>query len=199
MRWVSQSVTDSIQHSWRRWLYSWISSISKYHSSLIWRARDTWITKSSPLTLQAAIWCDGTGTSGTCSLTIPPVFLGIPGSSAWQRRGKNMQRAFWGRTAAHWDLDASLLPSPAHLPCQVLQGSGAEHGNHLQLEEENSFNCWITPHAPISVQGRCGERACSCHQICHLPLITYDQLIFYPLLYLAWHWETITDLILIHR
>lgn len=124
------SVSDSIQHSWRRWLCSWTSSIPKYYPSLIWRTRDTWVTKSSPLTWKAALWCaSSTDPSGTCSLTVPPAFLGSTGCSAWQKRGKLsacFQRAFWGSTAAHWDPDASLLPSPAHLPCQVVQESGAE-------------------------------------------------------------------------
>lgn len=73
----------------------------------------------------------------------------------------------------------TALSSPLTLPGSAgVWGRALEHGNHSQLEEEKSLNCWITPRAPISVQGRCGERACSCHQIRHLPLITYDQLIF---------------------
>lgn len=138
------------------------------------------------------------------------LFSYLPSSIPWQhsflstaKEGKalSMQRAFGGRTAAHWDPDPSLLPSPAPLPCQVVQESGADPWNMVatQLEEEKNLNCWITPHAPISVQGRYGERTCSCHQICNLPLITYDQLIFYPLLYVSWHWETITALMLVHR
>lgn len=196
------SVSDSILQSWRRWLCSWTYSIPKYHSPLIWRTRDSWITKSSPLTAQAAIWCDGTGTSGICSLTIPPVSLGSAGSSAWQRRGKHPAcRGLSGQDSC--SLGPRCIPaalsSPLTLPGSAgVWGRALEHGNHLQLEEEKSLNCWITAHAPISVQGKCGEGACSCHQICHLPLITYNRLIFYPLLYLAWHWETITDLMLIH-
>lgn len=125
------SVHDSIQHSWRRWLCSWTSSIPKYHSSLIWRTRDTWITKSSPLTSQAAIWCDGTGTSETCSLTIPPVFLGSTGSSAWQRRGKHpacreLSRARQLLTGTQIHPCCPLQPTYPTMYCRGLgQSSGA--------------------------------------------------------------------------
>lgn len=94
----------------------------------------------------------------------------------------------------------AALCTPLTLPGSArVWGRSLGHGKHSQLEGEKSLHCWIRSHAPISVQGRCEERACSCPQICHLPLITYDQLIFYPLLYVAWHWETIMDLMLIHK
>lgn len=134
------SGSDSIQHSWRRQLCSWTSSIPKYHSSLIWRTRGTWITKSSPPISQAAIWCDGTGTSGTCSLTIPPEFLSSIGSSDGTG-GESTQHAesFLGEDSCSLGprgIPAALSSSPTLPGSAGVWGGALKHGNHSQLEEE---------------------------------------------------------------